>query len=434
MVARAAEPGGCTMARLIGVVVSAAIALLSLTFTALSPAAAETDFPYWGSYGGTTHIARCQPGQYMVSFRGRSGDLIDQIEVLCAPINNDLTYGTSTPAGHGGANGGATFQPMGCLASEAVGGIAWMAGRDENDSGMPGYVDMFGATCRGLAPPHSRGKFLEQYSNDDPGAFANSWMRQQHELDPPGYNYDYVGKPANDTDANPAHGYGQQCPADELSVGLRFSSGAFINSIALICDTGPAELAARAAGTAGSLGDVPKPDAGINFSGKWDTNANGQKLTVTLTQDAKGYVTGTYPGGKITDGVVIGSTRFFDIERWPWPQGHLRHGRANPDVCEIGYTWLARPAIRTAANTEAKLLMLTHAFEEWQVVRVCLHTDARNERSRAAMERIGCQFEGILRSHRMAADFTPRDSARYSIVAANWTDVKQRLIELLDRP
>jgi len=321
MVARAAEPGGCTMARLIGVVVSAAIALLSLTFTALSPAAAETDFPYWGSYGGTTHIARCQPGQYMVSFRGRSGDLIDQIEVLCAPINNDLTYGTSTPAGHGGANGGVTFQPMGCLASEAVGGIAWMAGRDENDSGMPGYVDMFGATCRGLAPPHSRGKFLEQYSNDDPGAFANSWMRQQHELDPPGYNYDYVGKPANDTDANPAHGYGQQCPADELSVGLRFSSGAFINSIALICDTGPAELAARAAGTAGSLGDVPKPDAGINFSGKWDTNANGQKLTVTLTQDAKGYVTGTYPGGKITDGVVIGSQL-----RAKWTEG-ARSGR-----------------------------------------------------------------------------------------------------------
>ena len=136
---------------------------------------------------------------------------------------------------------------------------------------------------------------------------------------------------------------------------------------------------------------------------------------------------------RLADGAVIGSTRFFDMERWAWPQGHPRHGRAEPDVCEIGYTWLTRSAIRTAANTEAKLLMLAHAFETWQVLRVCLHTDARNQRSRAAMERIGAKFEGILRAHRMAADFTPRDSARYSIVAAEWPDVKKRLAELLDR-
>jgi RimJ/RimL family protein N-acetyltransferase len=131
------------------------------------------------------------------------------------------------------------------------------------------------------------------------------------------------------------------------------------------------------------------------------------------------------------DGVVIGSTRFFDLERWAWPQGHPRHG-CPLDACEIGYTWLARPAIRTAANTEAKLLMLTHAFETWRLLRVCLHTDVRNQRSRAAIERIGGKFEGILRSHRMAADYTARDSARYSIVAAEWPDVKQRLRHLLD--
>ena len=97
---------------------------------------------------------------------------------------------------------------------------------------------------------------------------------------------------------------------------------------------------------------------------------------------------------RIADGAVIGSTRFFDIERWAWPAGHPRHGRQNPDVCEIGYTWLAHDAIRTAANTEAKLLMLTHAFEVWQMLRVCLHTDARNQRSQAAIERIGGKFEG----------------------------------------
>ena len=119
---------------------------------------------------------------------------------------------------------------------------------------------------------------------------------------------------------------------------------------------------------------------------------------------------------RVDDGVVIGSTRFFDLERWAWPSGHARHGRSAPDACEIGYTWLTRSAIRTAANTEAKLLMLTHAFETWKVLRVCLHTDARNQRSRAAIERIGGKFEGILRSHRMAADYIARDSARFSII------------------
>jgi RimJ/RimL family protein N-acetyltransferase len=78
---------------------------------------------------------------------------------------------------------------------------------------------------------------------------------------------------------------------------------------------------------------------------------------------------------RIEDGVVIGSTRFFDVERWAWPVGHARHGREAADVCEIGYTWLTRAAMRTAANTEAKLLMLTHAFESWQMLRVCLHTE-----------------------------------------------------------
>lgn len=133
------------------------------------------------------------------------------------------------------------------------------------------------------------------------------------------------------------------------------------------------------------------------------------------------------------EGVVIGSTRFFNLERWAWPAGHPSHGRGVPDACEIGYTWLAHSAIRTAANTEAKLLMLTHAFETWEVLRVCLHTDVRNLRSRAAIERIGGQFEGILRAHRMAADFIPRDSARYSIIAEEWPVVKQRLLQRMER-
>jgi RimJ/RimL family protein N-acetyltransferase len=130
---------------------------------------------------------------------------------------------------------------------------------------------------------------------------------------------------------------------------------------------------------------------------------------------------------RLSDEQVVGSTRFFEIERFASPAGHDRHALATPDVCEIGYTWYSRSAVRTAVNTEAKLLLLTHAFETWKVLRVCLHTDIRNERSRAAMERIGCKFEGILRAHRIAADFIARDSARYSIVAAEWQEVKLNL-------
>jgi N-acetyltransferase len=131
---------------------------------------------------------------------------------------------------------------------------------------------------------------------------------------------------------------------------------------------------------------------------------------------------------RTADGVVIGSTRFFDIERWAWPEGHPRHSRQHPDVCEIGYTWLTHTAIRTAANTEAKFLMLSHAFEVWDMLRVCLNTDARNERSQAAIERIGGKFEGVIRAHRMATDLNPRDSYRYSIIAAEWPEVKQKLL------
>jgi RimJ/RimL family protein N-acetyltransferase len=134
---------------------------------------------------------------------------------------------------------------------------------------------------------------------------------------------------------------------------------------------------------------------------------------------------------RLADGDVIGSTRFWLLEKWAWPEGHPRCGKPY-DACEIGHTWYTRSAIRTAANTEAKLLMLTHAFETWEMLRVCLHTDARNERSRAAIARLGARFEGILRAHRMAADFTPRDSARFSILASEWPGVKQRLSAMLN--
>ena len=133
---------------------------------------------------------------------------------------------------------------------------------------------------------------------------------------------------------------------------------------------------------------------------------------------------------RLDDDTVIGSTRFFDPDYWPWPASHHRTG---PDTCEIGYTWLSPHAIRTGANTEMKRLMLTHAFETWQVQSVCLHTDARNQRSRDAMQRIGARYEGVLRAHRLDADGKPRDSARFSVTAAEWPAVRQHLDELARR-
>ena len=133
---------------------------------------------------------------------------------------------------------------------------------------------------------------------------------------------------------------------------------------------------------------------------------------------------------RLADEAVIGSTRLFDLYRFDWPAGHSRHGSTEPDTCEIGHTWLAHSAIGTGVNTEIKRLMLTFAFETWEVQCVCFHTDARNERSAQAIERIGGRFEGILRSHRLAADVQPRDSARFSITAAEWPAVRARLAEL----
>ena len=131
---------------------------------------------------------------------------------------------------------------------------------------------------------------------------------------------------------------------------------------------------------------------------------------------------------RLADETVIGSTRFHQLDYWARP------GEANvPDTCEIGYTWLAREALRTGANTEMKRLMLTHAFEVWRVRSVCLHTDVRNQRSQNAIRRIGGTFEGVLRSHRLAVDQSPRDSARFSITAAEWPAVRRHLAELAAR-
>ncbi len=128
----------------------------------------------------------------------------------------------------------------------------------------------------------------------------------------------------------------------------------------------------------------------------------------------------------VTTDRIIGATRFLALRSY--------YGRGVPDAVEIGGTWLAASAQRTGANTEAKLLMFRHAFEEWSVQRVDLKTDARNARSRAAIERIGARLDGVLRNWQPSLvpgeEGRARNSAMYSIVPEEWPAVRDRLRQL----
>jgi RimJ/RimL family protein N-acetyltransferase len=133
-------------------------------------------------------------------------------------------------------------------------------------------------------------------------------------------------------------------------------------------------------------------------------------------------------------GRVVGSTRFGNIEFWPWPAGNAnQRGRDVPDVAEIGWTWLAADVQRTPVNTEAKLLMLAHAFEAWRVHRVSLMTDARNDGSRRAILGLGARFDGVIRAQRPGSDGAIRDTAAFSILDHEWPMVKQQLHSRLNR-
>lgn len=117
-------------------------------------------------------------------------------------------------------------------------------------------------------------------------------------------------------------------------------------------------------------------------------------------------------------GEIIGSTRFGNIE--------AAHKRV-----EIGWTWITPSYQRTFVNTEAKYLMLTHAFETWDVNRVELKTDVLNTKSRNAMLRIGAKEEAVLRHHVIRENGTVRDNIFYSILKSEWPEVKQNLEEMM---
>ncbi|WTW93828.1 GNAT family N-acetyltransferase [Streptomycetaceae bacterium NBC_01309] len=122
-------------------------------------------------------------------------------------------------------------------------------------------------------------------------------------------------------------------------------------------------------------------------------------------------------------GKAVGATAYWNPRLWPDGEGL--------SAIEVGFTWLAASAQGTGANTEAKYLLFRHAFETWEVARLDLKTDARNSRSRAAIERVGARFEGVLRNWSQSwapgEDGRLRDSAIFSIIATEWPDCRAKL-------
>jgi N-acetyltransferase len=170
-------------------------------------------------------------------------------------------------------------------------------------------------------------------------------------------------------------------------------------------------------------------------AGNEDRSTYGWTPVPPTTEGMERYITGLlgdqqartvvpFVQRRLSDGALVGCTRYLRLEWWG--------ARDLPDEVEIGGTWLAASAQRTAINTEAKYLLLNNAFDAWNVHRVSICTDARNTQSRTAILRIGAAFEGILRSHR--GSYAPgeenrvaRDSAMYSVTRADWPAVKSGL-------
>jgi len=191
---------------------------------------------------------------------------------------------------------------------------------------------------------------------------------------------------------------------------------------------GPEHLDALQAiieGPRDTFGLTPVPRTRTELEAYLATALEEQSRTATLpfaTRDAR-------------TGRIVGTTRFANLEYWPIPPASTVPVRPPgvPYAVEIGWTWLTPDAQRTAINTEAKRLMLAHAFERWEVYRVTLKTDGRNVRSRNAIERIGCKLDGVVRAHSPSADGGPRDVALYSMLAGEWPEVRIRLDARLAR-
>jgi RimJ/RimL family protein N-acetyltransferase len=147
-----------------------------------------------------------------------------------------------------------------------------------------------------------------------------------------------------------------------------------------------------------------------------------------LLEESEGGVTVPFVQIDVETSLVVGMTRYLTLRTRP--------GEPVPYAVEIGGTWLSPAAQRSAINTEAKFLLLRHAFEVWGVTRVDLKTDDRNERSRAAITRLGATFEGVLRHWQPSLvpgeESMYRDSAMFSVIDTQWSTVASRLRSLMD--
>ena len=186
--------------------------------------------------------------------------------------------------------------------------------------------------------------------------------------------------------------------------------GRLVRLVPLTLDHAPG-LAAAAADRAG-FEWTRVPD------GPDDARAYVEALLAEAARDAG------WPFAQVApDGAVLGATRYL-TPRWRDDGGLF--------AVEVGGTWLAAGARGSGVNDEAKLLLLAHAFDAWGVERVDFKTDARNERSRAALGAIGATLEGVLRAWQPSAapgEAGPRDSAMFSVVRAEWPGVRDRLVE-----
>jgi RimJ/RimL family protein N-acetyltransferase len=155
---------------------------------------------------------------------------------------------------------------------------------------------------------------------------------------------------------------------------------------------------------------IPQPGSAAEvrkwIDDAWKLAATGEQLPFAI-MDAE-------------TGRAVGSTRYLEIHR-------------NWRTMEIGWTWLAASVQRSAVNTEVKLLLLKHAFEDHGALRIQFKTDGRNLRSQRAIERLGAVKEGVLRKQRINHDGYVRDAVYYSILDDEWPAVKERLTALLQR-
>ena len=177
-------------------------------------------------------------------------------------------------------------------------------------------------------------------------------------------------------------------------------------------------------------------EARKSFRFTWVPEPNDSEVARYIESALGAHAAGTalpFATIRIDTETVVGSTRFMSAEYWASPDGKPSDS-VRPNAIEIGSTWLRQSAQRTFINTEAKLLMMSYAFEQLDVDRLFFKTDARNTTSRTNIERVGAKFEGILRHNMYSSDGANdgyRDSAYYSLLHDEWPEAKTALLARL---